>query len=352
MDIHIDTENRWIASPLAGPAGLSEIPLFPYSAEIPVVVYLEDAAGDPAEILGAGWTANLGISTTALETDTPEVWVPVEDLTVDETEQTLTCLANCMTVAFKTAITGQAEPVDAWLGIKLYAPGETKPRYCYRVRVLLDNIVYDEGIDPPEEPLSDYYTKSETAALLAGKAASHPNRTDIGRDLADSDDLFVGFGLRAACSRLYTYIAGKMAAAFGLLTTAQKETLTGGGDADSLHTHAGGAGGVGNTLAVAGTLAGNLYAQTGSGWVLFDQALHAGQRMGYCGAAGTLTLFGDVVGGTGMTPGAPLYAGATAGAITQTAPTEGNTCVVGWAADASTLYVWPYAAWGGDSGGS
>lgn len=242
MDIFLDTVNRRLASPLGGPPQNSEIPVFPYSTEVPVILHLvADGQNTPSAILGEGWTANAGISTTDDETDQPEMWAPSDSVAVDPEAQTLAFDANCETVPFKAAITGKGEPVQAWFGIKLYAPGATKPSYSYRVRVYLDNIVYDEGVEPPDEPTSDYYTKSEVSALVAGKADSHPLRTDIGRDLVDEDNLFVGFGLIAACSRLYAYIVGKLVSAYGILTTAQKTALTGGPetDADGQHTHAG-----------------------------------------------------------------------------------------------------------------
>lgn len=176
MDIYFDVANKQFASPLGGAASEREIPLFPYSAGVPVTLHLvedsETEPNTPASILGEGWTANAGISVDSDETNPPEVWVPSTDVTVDHEAQTLVFLANCLTTPFRNAITGKTDPVAAWFGIKLYAPGVEKPRYCYRVQVYLDNIVYDEGVAPPDEPLNNYFTKSETVALLAGKADS------------------------------------------------------------------------------------------------------------------------------------------------------------------------------------
>jgi len=56
----------------------------------------------------------------------------------------------------------------------------------------------------------------------------------------------------------------------------------------------------------------------------------------------SVCVYGPVYGFSDMTPGAPVYVDTTAGLLTQTAPTGGAyQRVVGWALDATTLWVSP-----------
>lgn len=285
MNIYLDTTNRANASALGGPANLSEIPLFPYQAEVPVTIYLRDELNAAADLLAAGWIADFVVSTTADETDTPEIAVPSSDVTIDEEAQTVSFLADCNTARFRLAVTVQDAPVDAFYGLRLYAPGIAAPRDSFRIPCRLDNVVYDASATPPPAPLSDYYIKTEVDALLAGKA-----------DAGES--------------------------------------------------------GLSGTVDVAGTAAGNLYAQMPDGWALFDRTIHAGKRMAYCGVDGVLSFLGPVAANNAgiepMVPGSPIFAALLAGSVTQIPPTASQTCVVGWAASETQIFVQPYAAWGGE----
>lgn len=349
MNIYLDTDTHQLLNASGSPVRTAEVPKFAYTAEIPVVVSLVTEDFAAAALLAEGWTANVAISTTADETDTPEIWVDSADVTVDHEAQTLSFLADGLTEEFQDAITGQANPVEAWFGVKLFAPGETKPRYSFRIwKVYLDNVVYDESATPPTEPTSDYYTKSEITALIAGKADSHPNRTDIGRDLVDGDNLFVGFGLLAACSRVYTYIAAKLGTAYGLLSTAQKTTLTGGGNADDLHTHAGT--GADSVTSPAGTtVLGKVYRRTADGWQAADPddlACETALLWIALGANATDGMRAEAVvtnpswSWAGI-PGTAVWMGED-GAITETVPTEESHTgkfgrQVGWVESATAV---------------
>jgi len=131
---------------------------------------------------------------------------------------------------------------DGYAELKGYRSGETLPALVVEVPARLRATVTGETASPPVEQEPDFTTAAQAESIAAGKMDSYCPTTEKTAPV-DADLLTIWDSAAAFARKYLTWSALKTAleAAYGLLTGAQKTTLTGGAasDADALHTHPG-----------------------------------------------------------------------------------------------------------------
>lgn len=164
--VYYNVENRYIIA--ADSVAKGARPEFFYTTQPSIVVYLKNSDGTKWTGLHATDTVMSVMDDDWSSSSDPLVRTLSANIVVDAVNGTLTIAADLYTELLETAIEGQASINVTW-EIQIYALGEAQPSRIFQIGATIKNSVDATGGSSPSAPVDNYYTKTQTDALLAAK---------------------------------------------------------------------------------------------------------------------------------------------------------------------------------------